>query len=135
MFDMISRLITTYSMKQHVVSHSFLCAIAIGVFATLGWQAFSQAQAQTPPPGLVFELPMVEIHGTSPLPTGGYESLPITVDVNGDGLLDILMSDHNSQNNRWRQYVYTNNGNGWDKVYYCNRDDSGPWVGDCDYRN
>lgn len=93
--------------------------------------------AQTPPDDLTYPLPIVSLHGSAiNAHSGGHETIPITIDVNGDGLVDLVMSENNKQTGAWQQYVYLNNGNGWDQVYECNKADfSSPWTGDCDWLN
>ncbi len=50
------------------------------------------------------------------------------LDVNGDGLLDWIYKTPSAE------YIYLNNGAGWDLVLDCNRVDD-IWFGDCAYRN
>ncbi|MCA9232266.1 MAG: FG-GAP repeat protein [Planctomycetales bacterium] len=96
---------------------------------------FVPVEAQSPL-DLIYELPMVNLHSSAANAVGGYDNIPLTIDVNGDGLPDLVMSARHPWNNTWEQFVYLNNGNGWDKVYECNRADAtSPWTGDCDWRN
>lgn len=63
--------------------------------------------------------------------------LPLSVDVNADGLLDSIYSkivqDYNGTVNQADQYVLLNTGNGYNLVYICRKDDSlNPiYKGDC----
>lgn len=107
-----------------------------GLAAAFAWACLVPARAQTPPPDLIYELPLTQLHSSAVNQQGGYDSVPLTVDVNGDGLTDLMFSQYNRIDGNWQQYVYLNNGNGWDKVYECERATTvSPWIGDCDYRN
>lgn len=63
--------------------------------------------------------------------------LPITVDVNADGLLDSIYSkvvqDYNGTVSQADQYVLLNTGSGYNLVYICRKDDSSNpiYKGDC----
>ena len=121
-------------MKNRLSLLSFLLVTVVSV-GGLARIAFYPVHAQTPPVGLLFELPMIDIHGSVPRATGGYDSVPLMIDVDANGYADIVMSDYSPVHQTWTQYVYLNNGNGWDKVYQCSRTREGVWSGDCDDRN
>ena len=52
-----------------------------------------------------------------------------TIDINGDGLIDVLYHYYHKHTSRRNYEVYLNNGNGFDRTYYCYYD--GTYTGDC----
>jgi len=116
-------------------THLFLL-VGLSVCGVAALGIWSTARAQTPPDDLIYELPLVPLHSSAASNDGGYYSIPLTVDLNGDGLVDLVSSVHDRIANGWSQIVYLNNGNGWDEVYSCERANlQSPWLGDCDWRN
>jgi hypothetical protein len=82
-------------------------------------------------PGTVdFALPFMEF--TTVIQDGNNRRhSPLFVDVNGDGLIDMLYSRMLYDGLSATQFVALNTGSGWEYVYVCRRNSQGYYYGDC----
>lgn len=78
-----------------------------------------------------FQVTSYHITGQSGL---RYEFHPIQMDLNGDGLQDLIFRRRNHTNGNIEEYIYTNTGGSFKRTYYCNEYISGTeyyYRGDC----
>lgn len=83
-------------------------------------------------PGHVPPLPQINLFQVTVDGSARYK-MPIQMDVNGDGLSDLVFS---SVSNQYLQYIYTNTGGQFEQTYYCNQtynaiDNINYFYGDC----
>jgi hypothetical protein len=110
-------------------NHSYVQIAPLSV-PSMAYAASHSSQQNSAEPSF-YSLPAVLILGQVYKNINGTEYYgPMNMDINGDGLPDLVYSFSELGSNAWKQYVALGNGSGYDVVYSCDFNGS-RFYGDC----